>query len=376
VRVILVEPFHGGSHRTWAEGYAAHSVHEVVLVTHPGESWRRRLRHGALTLAADLEAAVDEVGRPDVLLVSDMVDLAALLGFARGTVGEVPVAAYFHENQLLYPVQGRGRADPALALVNWRSLAAADLVLFNSRFHRDGLMAALPGFLTRHTDERHVAHVEAVAARSEVLPVGVDLSRLSPERRSASGGGPAGNGPPLVVWNHRWEWDKQPAEALRLLAGQMERGVDLRVALAGESPGHLPRELEEAVAALGDRVVHRGFLPRDEYLDLLLAADIVLSTAVQEFFGVAVVEAVAAGCVPVLPDDLAYPEVVPQPWHAVALHDRHGSGPADHLHRALSDLPAARARVVGLDRAMRRFDWSIVAPAYDERLARLASTGG
>ena len=46
---------------------------------------------------------------------------------------------------------------------------------------------------------------------------------------------------------------------------------------------------------LGERVVEFGFLPRDDYLRLLNKADVVISAAKHEFFGISVVEALAAG---------------------------------------------------------------------------------
>jgi glycosyltransferase involved in cell wall biosynthesis len=370
MRVLLVEPWYGGSHRAWADGYVRHSAHEVHLVTHDDRSWRWRLRGGALTLAEDLVRVVEEVGPPDVVLVSAMVNVPALLGFARRALGEVPVVVYVHESQLLYPAGSGVEPDGQLALVNWLSLAAADLVVFNSAFHRDALLGALPEFLERATDRRHRARLDEVVDRSEVLPVGVELARLSPDRRPTADGGP-----PLVLWSHRWEWDKQIEEALGLLADLAGDGVGFRVALAGEQPAHLPERLRGLVDRLGDRVVHEGHLPRQAYTDLLLRSDVVVSTATQEFFGIAVVEAMAAGCVPVLPDDLSYPEVVPTRWHRAALYDRAGSGPVDHLRGVLVDLPAARAEVAGLAEAIRRYDWSVVASDYDDRMERLGLTG-
>ncbi len=46
-----------------------------------------------------------------------------------------------------------------------------------------------------------------------------------------------------------------------------------------------------------------------DYVAWLSGADIILATATHEFQGLSVLEAVAAGCIPVLPDRLAYAEL-------------------------------------------------------------------
>jgi len=70
--------------------------------------------------------------------------------------------------------------------------------------------------------------------------------------------------------------------------------------------------MAEAAAALGDRLVHLGEPDdRDAYAGLLASADVAVSTAVNEFFGLAMIEACYAGCYPLVPDALAYPEIYP-----------------------------------------------------------------
>lgn len=371
--VLLVEPYFAGSHQAWAEGYQRHSAHRVRLVTHEGNFWRWRLRGGAVTLAEQIAADVEAHGPPDVVLVSGMVNLAALLGLARRSLAGVPVALYLHENQLVYPPppprgsrpRRRNTTDPEeAAFVNWVSLVAADATFVNSAFHRDTLLTALPSLLGRPPDHRHTDLLAEVADRMVVLPVGVESCALIEAERSPV------EDPPLVVWNQRWEHDKDPEAFFRVLLRLADEGVEFRLALAGENVRIDPQEFDQARARLGDRVVHVGHLPVDEYRDLLLRSDVVVSTALHEYFGVAVVEAMAAGAVPLLPDRLSYPEIVPIEHHeavlypAGALHDR--------LAAVLADVDAARARVVGLRAVMRAYDWSVQAPRYDDELRRLA----
>ena len=99
-----------------------------------------------------------------------------------------------------------------------------------------------------------------------------------------------------------------------------------------------------------------------------------VSTAEHETFGIAAVEAMAAGCVPLLPNRLSYPEIVPPQWHEAVLYEE--GELRDRLRAVLTDLPAARARVDGLAAAMRRHDWSVLAPRYDAALAALVSEPG
>ena len=55
LKVLLIEPFHSGSHKAWAEGLKKHSSHDVSIVSHPGSFWRWRIRGSALTLAEETQ---------------------------------------------------------------------------------------------------------------------------------------------------------------------------------------------------------------------------------------------------------------------------------------------------------------------------------
>ena len=361
-KVIVCEPYFTGSHRAWAEGLAAHSRHDVRLVTHAGGFWKWRMQGAALTLAADIRRLVAEWGRPDVLLASDMVHLPALLGLARDVLAGTAVAVYFHENQLTYPMPDGAAADETYAMTNWLSMAAADCVVFNSEHHRADVLAALPRLLRRFPDHRHSGLLAEVAERMVVLPVGVDVDRFA-------GDGPRGDRP-VVLWNHRWEYDKDPAAffgALDELAGE---GADFGLIVAGESYQTVPPEFEAARRRFADRIVSFGTAAAEDYPDLLRQADVVVSTAKHEFFGVAVVEAIAAGALPVLPNRLSYPELVPAPAESY-LYD----SPADLVDRlrwALTDADGRRAAAAVARKHVDQFAWPQVAPRYDSKLRQLS----
>jgi glycosyltransferase involved in cell wall biosynthesis len=366
VRILLIEPYYTGSHRAWADGYARYSGHDVMVLTHGGAFWKWRMHGAHLTLAADAEQLIARAGPPDAVLAGSMLNLAGFLGATRRSLGAVPVAVYFHESQLGYPLSSRDRPDYTYPMINWTSAAVADRVLFNSAFHRDTFFAALPAFLRQFPDHHHAELVSRVRQRSEVLPVGVDLRRLD---------GPAGSrrgAPPLVVWNQRWEYDKGPAEIVALVEALVAAGRDFRLALLGERFVSTPEVFDRIPGLLGDRLVSFGFAAGDDYADLLRSADVVVSAAHQEFFGVAVTEAVYAGAFPVLPNALVYPERIPEAHHARSLY----TGSDEFVAKVawVFDHPSEAAAVAATLRpVMARSDWAVLATQYDEVLAAMSA---
>ena len=360
MKVLLLEPWFGGSHRVWAEGYAAHSAHELQLLTLPAQFWKWRMQGGAVTLARWMR---ERALRPDVALASGMMNLATL----RALLPQAPpLALYLHENQLTYPQGARQRHGWQYGFVNYVSALAADRVFFNSHWHREVFLDALPRMLRHFGDHNEEGSVAGIRAKSTVLEPGMDLRRLDRLRPATR----KRDGPPLILWNHRWDEDKNPVlffDALRSLAAD---GVPFRVALAGANVRRVPAEFEAAREQLGERVVHFGYIEDEEaYARLLWEADYVVSTAQQDFFGMAVVEAIYCGCVPVLPQRLNYPQLLPDAWRAACLYRRERLAPLllRHLNGQFKvDREELRAFVA-------RYDWSTIAPLMDCALARLAA---
>ena len=365
-RVLLVEPYCGGSHAAWVEGLVRYSRHKFEVLSHPGAFWKWRMRGSALTLAEEAERVIVKSGEPDVVLVSGMIDLAAWLGFSRRFLGDAPVVLYLHENQFGYPLGPRQRIDEGLQLINWISMAVADEVWFNSAFQHDSLFDLLPNFLEQFPDHLHIHQLRKVKTNCKVMTVGVELSDISVSVKKTSGK------PPLVLWNHRWDYDKNPSAVFGSLIDLASEGVEFQLAITGENTRSNPREIIEACKNLSDRLVHVGYLPRPEYTTLLDRVDVVVSASIQEFFGISVVEAIAAGAIPVLPNRLSYPELVTGDFYDAALYSE--GELTSRLRSVLCDLDRWLPLIEGLDRSIRRFDWSSVVHEYDDRLEYLAFT--
>jgi hypothetical protein len=144
LRILALEPWLGGSHELFLEQWREGTEHELEVVGLPAHHWRWRMHSAPWQLARRLL----EVRLPDVLLVSDYLDLPSLLGQLPPAWSRVPVVAYFHENQATYPLsrhstpQDRER-DRHLAWLNAMTVLRADRVLFNSEYHRQDFERAM-----------------------------------------------------------------------------------------------------------------------------------------------------------------------------------------------------------------------------------------
>ena len=304
--------------------------------------------------------------RPDVLWVSDYVDLPALLGSLPHDWADLPTIAYFHENQLTYPlVGGHGERDGHPAWTNLTTLLRADVAVFNSRFHLRDLRRAADELLAMLPKPNPRAEVRAAFDDARVAPPGIEWDAIPL--------GTGGDGPLRVLFPHRWEHDKDPLAFLRAAREVVDAGGALELVLLGERSGRLPEGVGDELDALRAHVAHAGFVDSfDDYARMLGTCDVVASTATHEFFGIAVCEALAAGCLPLLPNRLAYPEVLDVAGRPDGLYED-GALASRLLGLARDPGPArdpdGRA---ALRAAMRGFDRGVTADRLDTIAEQLA----
>lgn len=379
---LLLQPYDTGSHRAWADGLVAHSRHAWTLWRLPGRFWKWRMHGAAVTFAG--RAA--DVAVPDVVLTTDMLDVAAFRGLA-GRRFDAPVVLYMHENQLAYPLPAvddawsasrrrrAARHDAHYGWINLTSALAADAVWWNSAHNRDTFLDALPRFVRQFPDAVPSRLEARIGARSAVVPLGLDLPAPPPRPDDAA------ERPPRLVWNHRWEHDKDPDAFVDVVAALVADGVAFEAVLLGETFGRVHPAYERARAVLGPRVVHAGFAAdRDAYWAALATADVAVSTARHEFFGVSIAEAVWAGAWPVVPDGLAYGAWLPG-WAAPGALYGSPDACVAAVRRALeaAATPAARAvRAAARDalrRALAPFAWPVMAARYDAALEAVVADG-
>lgn len=306
LRILYLEPFDTGSHAAFTRTLTRFLQADWTVLTLPGRHWKWRMRGAAPYWALDKRATL-EAGY-DLVFASSYVPLAELYGLVPELAG-TPSILYFHENQLAYPVQSafHSERDHHFGVSQLVSGLAASRLVFNSAYNRDSFLDAGRALLRRLPDRIPPGWIEALEARSEVLGLPLSLPDLPDE--AFAGPTPSPHGP-LILWNHRWEHDKGPEDFAQAILQLAKEGLPFELALCGQRFKALPEGFGRLAEVLGDRVLAFGDAEdRATYEGWLRRADLAVSAAHHEFFGVAMLEAAHFGADCLVPDDLAYPEL-------------------------------------------------------------------
>ena len=361
LKFLFLESFFGGSHREFARGLVSHSKYRIDLVTMPARFWKWRMRGAALYFVKK----INSLKGYDGLITTGLMSLSDYKVLSKGQCP--PALVYFHETQLTYPLAPGEHMDYQFGFTDITTALAAERVLFNSRTHSDAFFSKLPGFLKMMPEYRPNWVVEAIRSKAGLLYPGCRFPAqvLSTAEFSREV-------PPLIIWNHRWEFDKNPNEFFQALDALLENGAAFRLALLGENYQAIPKAFLGARDRYGERIVQYGYVEsRAEYIKWLKRGSIVISTARQENFGIAVIEAVRYGCVPLLPARLAYPEIIPEGFHPQVLYKDPGDL-VDKLSRLITNYPEFEKLRGDLSEQMSRFAWENLIDRYDQELEKLA----
>jgi glycosyltransferase involved in cell wall biosynthesis len=368
MNILTLEPYYGGSHKAFIDGFSKESQHNWSLLSLPAHKWKWRMRHSAITFAAQAGELLEKAENPEMIFCSDMLNLAEFLALAPDEISKLPNVIYFHENQLTYPVRVEDERDYQFAMTNLTSALAADAVWFNSDFHMNSFLDALLKFLKSMPDFQPLVAVEIIRAKSSVHPPGIADLRSLPERKP---------GPLRILWAARWEHDKNPElffEALEILR---TKKIQFRLSVIGQSFRDRPEVFAQARSNFADSIDHWGYQKTHaDYEQVLQQADVIVSTANHEFFGISVLEAIAAGAFPLVPDRLSYPEIL----GLAGISDTKQffyDGSARDLADKLSYLAIRTNEGVlfsadnNLTSLADRFKWHNLAPHYDQALEKI-----
>lgn len=349
MRIVQLANFYGprsGGLRTalhhLGEGYVA-AGHEVVLIVPGPRRTEEALPTGVLRItlpalpipgtggyrAADPRRVADVLAglRPDALEVSDRLTLRGFGRWARRH--EVRGVMISHErlDRLLGQLMPRRLARRCADIANRRSAAEYDTVVCTTAFAQAEF---------RRIDAPNV----------DMVPLGVDLELFSPHRHDRGLRADLGlPGHPLLVHCGRLSVEKRAERSIEALAELRQGGMEARLVVAGDGPRR--DALERRARSVPDLpgglpAVHfTGFISnRAEVATLLATADISLAPGPHETFGLAALEALAAGTPVVASRSSALADIVTAECGAVAADD--AAAFAEAVTRILARPPAQR----------------------------------
>ncbi|WP_028477656.1 glycosyltransferase [Nocardia sp. CNY236] len=350
MRIVQLANFYGprsGGLRTALHhlggGYAA-AGHDVVLIV-PGPRRSEEILPTGVTRvtvpaptiawtggyrAADPRRVADVlVGlRPDVLEVSDRLTLRGFGRWARRRGVTGVMISHERLDRLLGQVLPDPVARRCADTANRRTAADYDIVVCTTEFAR-------------------AEFVRIGATNVELVPLGVDLDMFSPCRRDPGLRMDLGvRGHPLLVHCGRLSAEKRVDRSIAAVGALHDMGVGARLIVAGDGPRRdvLQRRAQALPTLPGGvpSVVFTGFIADRAVLASLLAtADLSVAPGPHETFGLAALEALAAGTPVVASRSSAVADIVTTDCGAIA---------ADHS----SAFARAATAVLALPRAQRR----------------------
>lgn len=328
----------------------------------PPKTWRWRMRAASLHFLQEIR----QLRAYDLVFATDMMDVAQFKALAGSDCP--PLVLYFHENQMSYPLSSRAKQrkpDIDAGLININSALAANQIWFNSHFHLTAFLKEAQRLIKQMPAPRPKAVVDQIQKKARVVYPGCRFA-------STPDALPPGTGdPPLIIWNHRWEYDKQPELFFKVLLQLKQRCIPFSLAVLGERYKMYPDVFDQARNLLDKEIVAFGYeSSRQAYEKWLAKGRVVVSTAIQENFGISVVEAVRFGCFPLLPRRLSYPELMPEACHD-DIFFRTENQLLEKLTFHLDPANACVAQRNALSRHMQPFSWETQAPGYDHLLERM-----
>ncbi|CAF1105253.1 unnamed protein product [Adineta steineri] len=311
--ILLIEAFYDGSHRSLIDLLHRTLSPRSILVTLPGTKWPWRARCSSLILS-DL-IPKNENNSLKYLFCSSITNLSELISL-RSDLRSLKKIIYFHENDLAYPKQNEKQEQRDFQYGYNQILTAlvADICLFNSFYNLNTFLDKLGPFLNRiPSPKANIQQIrQTIESKSQVLYYPLEKSLIPIDIKTDK------TGPLCIIWPHRWEHDKDPETFFSVILELYEiYSLTFSLIILGQSYDECPGIFSEILNKLPlNYIRHWGFAQsKSEYEQLLIEGDVVVSTAQHEFFGVAMLEACRAGCIPIVPDRLAYTELYPNEQH-------------------------------------------------------------
>lgn len=173
---------------------------------------------------------------------------------------------------------------------------------------------------------------------------------------------------PVIVFAGRLCDQKRPMLLIQILNALRHQGCKFQALIIGD--GELRAEVEGLIAQLAvqDEVRLLGSLPHQKWLDLLVVSDILLMPSRYEGISIALLEAMAAGVVPVVAHVGGQSEIVESSAGELIPHGPHELDAYAKAVYALLNDPAERARRSARckELAASKFSWTGMIDRFEE----------
>ena len=364
LNILYVEPFYSGSHKRWIDDYKKYSNHNIQIISLPGKKWKWRMHGGAITLADEYNQ-LDFIF--DIIVCSDMLNLPVFKSLCNDKLSNSKVVMYFHENQLSYPWSPFDKdlelnRDLNYYYINYTSSLISDYNYFNSQYHLDSYIVGLKKYLKKMPDFRNLNTVDLIHNNSSILPIGCELKETKNQEYHF----------PIILWNHRWEYDKNPELFFKVLFELYNEKIDFKLIVLGESYNNYPEIFDIAKNKLDKNIIHFGYCEsQEEYIKYLKLANILPVTSNQDFFGISIVEAISYGAYPILPNKLSYPELFNYSLNKYLFY-KNNIELKDKLISAIKNFKSNNEKIFNLSKNIyNQFNWKNISKKYDETFEKL-----
>lgn len=303
--ILLLSGYDAPSHQYWRESLVnSLPEFEWTQIFLPARYFSWRIRGNAFNFFSEHKALLEK--NYDLLIVTSMVDLNNLRGLIPN-LAKLPTVLYFHENQFSYPFSNASENEKQ-NLINAQitslfSAYSADRILFNSHFNLKSFFQGATSLVKKLPDGISKGDLSKMENKSNVLPVPIDVEVYSRNKKSK-------NDPIKILWNHRWEFDKQPEVFIQAMRLIKQKGINFELYILGQSFRNKPDCFKNATKEFEKELQVFGYQSRELYDEIMKKVDIVISSALHDFQGLSMLEAILNGCIPIAPNRVAYPEYI------------------------------------------------------------------
>ncbi|MGB0495746.1 MAG: tRNA-queuosine alpha-mannosyltransferase domain-containing protein [Kangiellaceae bacterium] len=312
-KILLLSGYDAPSHQYWRECLSEYLPEfNWTQIALPPRHFAWRIRGNAFNFVTKYRAILEK--DYDLLIVTSMVDLNNLRGLIP-KLSNIPTLLYFHENQFAYPRATDNEIENQNLLnaqiTSMFSCYGANKILFNSKFNLNSFFEGVLKLAKKLPDGLSTKEIEGLKDKSKVIPVPIKHVLFEHDKHLRTSPTPKqDNAAVKILWNHRWEFDKQPEVFFKAMSLLRQQNVKFELYIMGQSFREQPECFTKAKMELENQIKVMGYQPLKEYQQILKSADIVISSASHDFQGLSMLEAIYHGCVPIAPNRVAYPEYI------------------------------------------------------------------